>query len=195
MTKRNWKKLRKQNLPATIFLAITIISAATLIAPLRNYTQYYSALWNFSYTIPGITVSTNQLSAQKTQINFTIIATNPTGYSGLQIGAATCTISYNGSLHYGSTGTTTWWELTIAYNTRWYPIGPNSNVTIPFEITIDLNSAPPSQFDAFQQFVSYLTSQIPGGQIQWSLSCSLSINSFMVNSGVPQSFMLVTPLS
>jgi hypothetical protein len=194
LTKRNWRKLRKQDLPATAFFAVAIVAAAMLIGPLWNYTQYYSALWNFSYNIPGITVSTSQLSAQTAQINFTVIGTNPTRYSGLQVGSVNCIISYYGSLHLGSAGPTNWWELTTVYSTKRLAIGPNSNVTIFFEITIDPSSAPPGQFDAFQQFINYLTSQVPGGQVQWSLSCNLGLDSFMGISVVSSSFAPITPL-
>jgi len=183
-------------LPEAVFFAVTIISAGTLILPLWNYTQFYSAWYNFSYTIPRVNINTSQLSRQTAQINLTLVATNPTGYSGLQVQSVSCVMSYNGSVHLGAEGPTNSWELTTLSTTKPYSISPNSNTTILFDITISPNSAPPDQFDAFQQFISYLISQTPGGQIQWSLACSLVLASFLINTPEPTMyFALVTPLS
>lgn len=190
LAKKNWKTLRKQDLPATLFFAITIISAATLIAPLWNYTQYYSALYNFNYTIQGITVNTSQLSAHTAQINFTLVATNPTPYSGLQVGPATCEIDFYGSVHLDISGTpTTWWELTMLIVPKSQTIGPNSKITIPFGTTINPDNTKLSsdQYAAFQEFIFDLTSTVRGGSgdITLSLTCHLELQSFMVSLDVP----------
>lgn len=185
MKKRSRKTVRKQDLPATIFFAITIISAATLIAPLWNYTQYYSAVYNFKYTIPEIAVNTSQLSAHIAQINFTFLATNPTPYSGLQVGPANCKIDFYGSVHLVNGQPTTWWELTILYVTKTHAIGPNSNITIPFDTQINPDNAKSyDQYAAFQEFINYLTSQVPSRQITLFLTCHLGLDSFMFNNDI-----------
>jgi len=202
LARSNLKMLRKQDLPATLFFAITIISAATLIVPLWNYTQYYSALYNFNYTIQGITVNTSQLSARMAQINFTLVATNPTPYSGLQVGPAQCEIDFFGSIHPDTNGQpTTYWELTKLYNTTTCPIGPNSNLTIPFGTTINPDNTKLSsdQYAAFQEFMNYLTSLDPKGEITLVLICHLGLQSFMVSLDIlpvgGNPFMQDIPLS
>jgi hypothetical protein len=187
--KRNWKRLGKQHLLEALFFAVAIIAAATLIIPLWNYNQFYSALYNFSYTIPGVTINTSQLGSDAAQINFTLIATNPTGYSGLQVQGVSC------AMYYYNMGTASLEDLTTLYVFRAYRIGPNSNTTILFDTTINPNNAPLDQSDDFQQFISYLISQTPSGRIQWSLTCQLSLASFMIGSTVPANFAPVTTLS
>lgn len=189
LAKRNWKTLRKQDLPTTLFLAVTIISAATLIAPLWNYTQYYSALYNVNYTIQGITVNASQLSVHTVQINFTFVATNPTPYSGLQVGPASCEIDFYGSVHLVGGTPTTWWELTTLFFTKSQAIDPNSNIKISFGTTISPDNLKPSdpQYPAFQEFMNYLTSTIRDGgkHITLSLTSHLGVNSFMISLSIP----------
>lgn len=200
MTGKSWKTLKKRDLPATIFFAITIISAATLIVPLWNYIQYYSAVYDFSYTIPGIALNTSQLNAHIAQINFTFVATNPTSYSGLQVGPASCEIDFIGSVHLVDGQPSNYWVLTTLYVTKTRSIGPNSNMTIPFDIQINPdNTKSNDQYVAFQEFINYLTSEGPGGQITLFLTCHLGLDSFMFNNDIlpdgGNPFSVTIPLS
>jgi hypothetical protein len=186
LRKKNPKKLIKQHFLETVFFGITIICAVTLIVPLWNYTQLYNALYNFTFTIPRVNINTSQLnSAYTAQINFTIIATNPTGYSGLRMGEVSCSLGYYGTVG----GITNWWPLTTLHTTEWYTLGSNSNITIPFDTTIS------GQVGAFQGFIIYLMSQVPSGQISWQLTCGMVVTSFLANSPLTEYFQLVTPLS
>jgi hypothetical protein len=187
LTKRNWKTFRKQSLPQTIFFAITIISVGLLILPLWNYAKFYAALYDFEYTIPAITINTSQLNENIAQINFTLIFTNPTGYSGLGATSVTCELEFYGDVHYVVTGrppqyqATTLWDLTtVGAPNQQYMIGPNSVLKILFTTTINPNSTTGDQQDAYYDFISYLRTEVAmHGQIQWSLICAVTLTSFI----------------
>ena len=192
MTRTNWKKPSRQNLPEIVFFAITIISAATLIVPLWNYTQYYSALYNFNYTVPGITIKTSQLNTTHTaqitaQINFTFVATNPTPYAGLKVGPASCEIDFYGNdYHLVSGVVTNEWTLAKLFIVKTRAIGPNSDITIPFNTTVNLENAQSNdQTAASLEFINYLADQGLGGSVTLYLTCNLGLSSFMVDTNIP----------
>jgi hypothetical protein len=192
LKEKNLKRLLGQHLLETVFLGITIISVGVLIVPLWNYTQFCNALYDFSYTIPAISMNASQLTTQQTvQINFTLIATNPTPYSGLTVSSINCEIDYNGTVGL-QTG---WWVLTTLYITKSYTIGSNSNTAILFNTTINPKRAAQSQFVDFNNFIDYLMSGGNNGQVEWGLDCRLSLASFLSGSSITQYFMFETSLS
>lgn len=178
------KALTKQHLPETVFFGIAIISVVTLIVPLWNYTELYTALYDFNYTLQGPSLNTSQLSTHTARINFTLVATNPTRYSGLQVSSIVCRVDYYVADNLR--------ELITLYTTKVYPIGPNSNATILFDFTINPDTAAPYQFDAFREFISYL-SQVPGEQIGWFLTFTLTVHTAMGGTLITKEFP--TPLS
>jgi len=208
LKKQDWKRIRKQNLPQTIFLAITIISAGLTVLPILNYTKYYLALANFNFTVTNVTMSTNQLYTPANaivKINITLTASNPTDYSGLVVADVGCVLSYNGSYHtvtlppvsLGQQPTyvyTNLWQLESVTTpmTRTYPLRPNSNTTILIETSIAGNS---DQNAA--DFVNYLESLEGSGsnQIDWSISCRLGLITFLnTYAEGPAYFSPITPL-
>jgi len=192
LKKQDWKRIRKQNLPQTIFLAITIISAGLTVLPILNYTKYYLAVANFNFTITNVTMSTSKLYPPTNaivQINITVIASNPTDYSGMVIEDIGCILQYYGSYHLivippaalGQQPTyeyTYLWQLesTSTPATRTYPLRPNANTTILIESSLAGNN---NQNAA--DFVTYLESLKGSGsnQIDWSINCHLSLNTFL----------------
>jgi hypothetical protein len=203
LTKRNSKILRKQNLPQITFFTITVICAGLLVPPLWNYAEFYAALYNFEYTVPGITINASQLNTTNTaQINFTLVLTNPTSYSGLRATGVTCGLEFYGDVHYVISGippsyrpTTLWSLTTLGSVSQEYTIAPNSIVTIPFRTTINPNSTTGDQQDAYYEFINYLRTQVTThGQIDWSLTCTLTLVSFMYNIKLPEYPMLATPV-
>ena len=205
MKKQIRKRLRKQDLPQTIFFAITIISAGLVVLPLWNYTQYYLALSNFDYTLTKVTLSTDQLfppTSAIVKINITLTVSNPTDYSGLRISSVACVLDYYGDYRLVEEPPATlgeqpgWvytnvWDLTTASTppAQSYSIGPHENKTILIETSISGTSGTNAL-----DFISYLESlsQESAPQIDWSITCGLSLSTFQGNVGRPGSFSPVT---
>jgi hypothetical protein len=202
LTKRIWKTLRKQYLPQTVFFVITIVSASLLILPLWNYVGFYAALYNFDYS-PTITINTSQLDANTAQINVTLVTSNPMGYSGLRATEVTCMLEYTGEAHEVLTGVppryqlSYLWDLTtVGSASTQYTISPNTNTTILFQTTINPISVTGDQQTAYYDFIGYLRTQVAThGQIQWFLTCRLTLISFIGPVNENQNFNPVTTLS
>lgn len=207
MKKQDWKRLRKQDLPQTVFFAIMIISAGLVVLPMWNYTKYYLALNNFDYTLTKVAIHTNQLyppTSTIAKINITFTASNPTDYSGLQISTVGYDLEYYGDYHLvelppvtlgGQIGwmNTSMWELTSASTppTQLYSIGPHTNTAIVIETSISGNSGKNAL-----DFITYLESLSKGSepnQIHWSINCRLDLNTFLGTFARPKSFSPVTP--
>ena len=205
MKKQIWKRLRKQDLPQTIFFIIMIVSAGLVVLPLWNYTKYYLALSDFNYTLTKITLYTSHLfppTSGIAKINITLTASNPTDYSGLQIGTAWCDLEYYGDYHevalppasLGQQPTfvnTNVWDLGSVSSppTQSHPIGPHTNTEILIETSINGSSG-----TGALAFISYLeslsTESAP--QVDWSISCTLSLQTFQGSVARTGSFSPVT---
>lgn len=206
LTKRKWKTLIKEDLPQTVFLAITIISASSIILPMWNYTKFYTAFNNFNYTLSKATIYTSNINVPSNvtaQINITLLVTNPTDYSGLRIGTVGCDLYYYGNSHTVWVGTamgpghynvTNWWILTSASTPKPLgPIGPNSNMTILIEISITPDYGKPD-YQQNADFLNYLLTKPP--PIEWSIDCHLPLSTFLGTSEVSNTFYPVfTPLN
>lgn len=221
MTKKNWKMLRKENLPQTIFYAITIISAGLVVPPLWNYTRFYIALNNFDYSLSNATIYTSQIkvpNSAQAQINITLIATNPIDYSGLRTGTIGCALMYLGDSHtiyvapdsplrylasqtiYLSSGrtagyliVTNWWLLaTPNVPQQSGPIGPNSKRTISIEISITLDYGN-TDYRQNVDFINHLRTM--PNEIEWTLNCHLPLIAFLGTFDVPRTFQVTTPLN
>jgi ABC-type glycerol-3-phosphate transport system substrate-binding protein len=206
LKKRSWKRFRKQDLPQTFFLAITLVSAGLLILPLWNYTKYYNAITDFGYTIPTVALDTSQLkTANLTVVNIPMRITNPTSYSGLTVTDVTCTLQWIGPEHeiYVQQGSsqfspwawvnTTLWNLPPGRVTGEFQVPPNSNTTITIRISITPNTSNQNDQQNAYDFIDYL--ETSPGQIQWYLSCTLGLESFMSGFQIYNQFTPVTQLS
>ena len=205
LKKKDWKRLRKQDLPQTIFLVIMIISAGLIVLPMWNYTKYYLALSNFDYNITKVAISTNQLyppTSTTAKINITLTASNPTDYSGLQVATVGFDIEYYGDYHWVELPPTSLGQQPVPeYTNVWdlastttppaqsYSIGPNANVTILIETSIIGNSSTNAL-----EFISYLELLKGNGsnQIDWSIFCHLDLTTFLNTFSLSESFSPVT---
>jgi hypothetical protein len=209
LTKRKWKKPKKQDLPQTIFLAIMIVSVSLVTLPAWNYTRYYIALNNFDYTLTAMSMTTSNVSVLASglaKINITLFVTNPTDYSGLAIGTVGAELQYFGNYHWvhipgggfvGGTGEdvyTNVWDLTSAITQSNGPIGPNSNKTILIEILIkpDFNNPNGPDPNAVS-FIEYLATKQT--KIVWSITCTLPLNTFLGTFSVRKTFDRTTPVN
>jgi hypothetical protein len=210
LTRKKWKKPKKQDLPQTIFLAIMIVSVSLIILPTWNYTRYYIALNNFDYTLSAMSMITSNvtvLASGLAKINITLFVTNPTDYSGLAIGTIGAELQYFGNYHWvhvagggfvGGTGGdvyTNLWDLTSA--TTLQPngaVGPNSNKTILLEILIkpDFNSPNGPDQNAVS-FIEYLATKQT--KIEWSIICTLPLNTFLGTFSVRKTFDRTIPVN
>jgi hypothetical protein len=210
LTRKNWKKPKKQDLPQTIFLAIMIVSISLIILPTWNYTRYYIALNNFDYTLLAMNMITSNVSdvaSGLAKINITFLVTNPTDYSGFVIGTVGAELQYNGSYHWvhhagggfagGTSGDvyTNVWELTSATTLQPSgPIGPNSNRTILLEILIKPDFSNPNGPDQnAASFIEYLATKQT--KIGWSIMCTLPLNTFLGTFSVRKTFDRTTPVN
>jgi hypothetical protein len=188
MKKKNWKRLRKQDLPQTVFFAITIISAGLVVLPLWNYTKYYVALGNFDYTLTNVTFYAEPLyppTSTIVKINITLTASNPTDYSGLQVSTVTCFLEYYGEYDIAQ-------ELTSATSPpQSYSIRPNANTTIMIETSFSGNSGT-NALD-FINYLETLSKEGGAAQIVWSINCRLFLTTFENTYSIPKSFSPVTP--
>ena len=220
MTKKNWKMLKKENLPQTVFYAITIISAGLVVFPLWNYTRFYIALNNFDYTLSNATLYTSRITvpnSAQARINVTLVANNPIDYSGLHIGTAGCALIYRAESHtiwvapgspLGNLASqtisvdtkhgrvlivTNWWMLT-SINTPQPcgPIGPNSKRTILLEVSIMLDYGKPD-YQQNADFINYLRTM--PNEVEWSINCHLPLVAFLGTFDVPRTFRVSTPLN
>jgi hypothetical protein len=182
---------RKQDLPLSAFFAITIISVALLVLPMWNYSMFYLAWSRIDYTVSNIDINATQVNVASSPasllVKITLLVTNPTGYSGLKVGYATCDLEYYGPDHLvpvivggiptGGWIPTTLWNLKVGSDPQWYQLGPNTNRTILLEIYINPNSGSSSDQQNAVDFLAYLGSK--PGNIAWFLDCDLSVNSFL----------------
>jgi hypothetical protein len=207
LKRKNWKELRKQDLPQTVFLAIMIISVSLIILPAWNYTRYYIALNNFDYTLSAVNIYTSNVNVPANgfaKINITLLTINPTDYSGLVIGTVGANLQYIGNTHQvwqgpgygrgsGKYVSTNLWPLTSATTQQSNgPIGPNSNRTILLEILIkpDFNNPSGPNLDAVN-FIDYLATN--PNKIEWLISCTLPINTFLGTFSFSKTFDRITP--
>ena len=198
---------RKQELPTTVFFAVTIVSAGLLILPMWNYFKFYSALYNFDYIVKNVTIDTTQITVTNhAVVNITLLATNPTDYSGLQVSYVACGLKYWGDSHQVSVPTsgrsmeliwTNWWDLKGGSTTQWYSIEPNGNRTILLQVFVSPNSGSQGEQQNAWDFMNYLETARAAKQRQilWSLSCVLTLNSFLGSFDRNKDFTPVTPLS
>jgi hypothetical protein len=168
-----------------VFFAITVVSVGFVVLPLWNYSRFYLALWNFDYTLSSITVDTHQIDA--IQINVSLLAMNPTEYSGLEVSSAQVSLQYFGAVHevvvpvypkgiqYVSTN---WWDLKIGSATGTHPVGSNLNSTILITIVISPNSNNPAESNHAQEFINFVSDKTTT-KIEWSLNCVLVLFSFL----------------
>jgi hypothetical protein len=86
--------------------------------------------------------------------------------------------------------------MTVGSPSTQYTIDPKSNTTISFETTINPNAVTGDQQTTYYEFIGYLTTQTAThGQIQWSLTCRLTLVSFIGPINENQNFYPETPLS
>lgn len=206
LKRKNWKNLRKQDLPRTAFIVLMIISLGLVILPAWNYTRYYIALNGFDYTLAGVNIYTSNVSMPTkglAKINLTIFTTNPTDYSGFVIGTVGATLQYIGNTHLvwvgpgygrgsGKYVSTNLWPLTSATTLHSKgPIGPNSNKTILLKILIkpDYNNPSGPDEDAIN-FIDYLATS--PSKIEWLISCTLPLGTFLGTFSFSKTFDRIT---
>jgi len=196
-------------LPQTVFFAITIISAGLIILPTWNYTRFYTALNNFDYTLVGATLNASNLNLPTTasaSISLTLLVTNPTDYSGLQIGSYGCDLQYVGPIHmvtvivpfsggHTLTYNTSLWDLTSTASTQLSgPIGPYSSKTLTIKANIkpDYSSGTPQETAV--DFLNYLATT-SSKQIQWYLDCHIGLVTFLGTFDEEKTFYPTTSLN
>jgi hypothetical protein len=207
LTKRNWKKFRRQHLPQTVFFAIAIISASLIILPLWNYTKYYIALNNFDFTLSKATMYASNVNVPTNataKIDITLLVTNPTDYSGLRVGTVGCDLQYYGPTHVITqiihgvvySYSTPLWDLTsLSVRPSSEIIEPDSNRTILIEAFIKPNyDSPNGPQQSVVDFITYLETK--PGEIKWSISFEMPLNSFIGSYELTKTFdNVVTPLN
>lgn len=187
MKKQYWKRLRKQDLPQTVFVAIMIISVGLIVLPLWNYTRYYLAVANFDYTVTKVTLYAEPLyppTSTIVKINVTLTASNPTDYSGLQISSIGCVLGY-----YGDYGVE---EQLVGTSgpPKMYPMRPNANTTIMIETSFSGNSGT-NALD-FINYLETLSTESGQTQIEWDIVCRLYLTSFQGTYEILKGFSPVT---
>jgi hypothetical protein len=165
-----------------------IISVSLLVVPLWNYTRFYLALWNFDYTVSGVTVDRSQLNATRAVVNVTFAVMNPTDYSGLQVASISCRLQYLRSIgHYVIENAgyrssrqvwTYWWDLGVESTNQRYSIASNTDLTIPLEIVVNPYSGSQSEQQIAWDFITNLKTPTTQ-EIHWSLTCLLTISTFI----------------
>jgi hypothetical protein len=195
----------KRDLPLHAFFAITIISAGLLVLPMWNYSMFYLAWSRIDYNVSKVAINATQVSVTSNlAVNITFLVTNPTDYSGLRVGYATCNLQYFDGEHQvpvivGGRPTGQWVlsnlsDLKIGSDPQWYQIDPNGNRTISFAVIINANSGNSYQQQYALDFLVYLGNK--PNKIEWFLSCDLYVNSFLGNLDAGQKyFQLETPWS
>jgi hypothetical protein len=205
LTKSIRKIFGKQDLPLRVFLAIAIISAGFLILPMWNYSMFYLAWSRIDYKVLDVTINPTQVNVTSSPlVKVTFLVTNPTGYSGLEVGYITCNLEYRGDTHTvpviiagrPTTGvrSTDLWDLRIGSDPQWYQVGPNANRTIVLEVRINPNSGDSYERQYALDFLVYVGDK--PSSIRWFLDCDLSVNSFMGSLDAGEKyFEPQTPLS
>jgi len=198
LTKPILRRLRKQDVPITIFFCITIISVGLIILPIWNYISFYRALGEFDFYASQVTLFTSQInnpSVAQAMVNVTILIINPTSYSGLKVSSILFTLYYIGPTETvtgfeGRSYSTDVYLLANAGMNKWVSIGPYSNKTIPFDFSFSANG--PNN-GAATTFLSYLANN--PSQVQWIVSCNVFLNSFLSNPEISNNTVYFTSAS
>jgi hypothetical protein len=196
-------------LPVRVFFAIAIISAFTLVVPVWNYSKFYIAWNRLDYTVAKVTIvnASQAILTNKAQINVTLLVTNPTDYSGLNVVYITCDVEYLWINHtvyqmintfYVIPTISPLWDLNSVKDGQTHPLGPNSQITIPLTLSLSTTGGSAADQDVARSFISFLKSKQAERptQIQWFLSCDLVAGTFLGNIDVGSKyFQSATPLS
>lgn len=199
------KTIKKLGVPTAVFFAITLISVGSLVLPLWNYTRFYLALWNFDYLASSVTVDRSQINATRAMVNVTFLIMNPTDYSGLQVASISCRLQYlqpnHGHFVIETTGYrasqqrwTYWWNLRVASTTQSSSVGSNTEFPISIVFVANPYSSPQSDQQNAYDFISYLEAPATQ-QIQWSLTCVLTLSTFIGSFDRTNGFEPITILS
>lgn len=189
----------KLDVPTAAFFLITIVSVGWVAFPLWNYSRFYSAVYNLSYSLVDISVDAHQVENVRVSIKFFV--SNPTDYSGLSVISVKCGLTYVDGLHmvpiYVGPKTVNYvpsyqWVLpTEWFNVQNVSIPPFGNNTISVFFVINPNTSSLSTEEL--NFISFLRTM--PSEVSWSVDFSLLLSSFLGGIAVSYTTSFVTPIS
>lgn len=152
----------KRDIPTIIFVAICVVSAASLIIQTKNYVEFFVAIQRLDLTLLSVDTTIDNEVANVT-LAFAII--NPTGYDGLRM----IKLSYILYLEQNTQTVTAVWNM-ISYDNP-MPINAYSNLTFQHTLALDpdLNST--------KEFIKFY--QDHQGNVKWLLNCGCLLSTFL----------------